>query len=124
MEAAIMKIYQKFAMVIVVFLPAAAMADSFLTDTNVKYRGDTDARRICRAIVEDDARDLKQSLKLYRSTLLYRYSSDLISNAVSGNFSCNGNELLTFAREVGSQNITRYLQGGSVEMEELVSTID
>ncbi len=120
-----MKIYNIFLIVIFAALSNSLSADSFLRERSVKYVGEQEARGICRAVVDDDAQDLKRNLLRYKNQLVYGYTYVLRDKAISGNFTCNGKDLLTFANEIGAQNISDYLiKGGTVSVEEYVSTVD
>ena len=73
-------------------------------------------------IVDDDPEKLQQLLKQYRRGLLQGYRFDLTSHAVAGSFSCNRMALLPFADKIGANNVSTYLRGGVVTIEELVSS--
>lgn len=119
-----MKLYTKILLVALTSMPVALMAGSDLSDKNVKYIGDPTAKRICSTVIEDDAVRLQQLLKEHRRHILYGYRFHLNGRAVAGSFTCNKLALLPFADKIGSQNVSNYLRGGIVEMEELVSSIN
>lgn len=105
-------------------LPMIANADSVLTDKKVKYNGDSTAISVCKSVVADDSEKLQQLLRRYRRTLTYSYQLDLLGDNVAGAFSCNDLALVPFADEIGAQNVSSYLRGGTVTVEELVSVTD
>ena len=117
-----MNVVKNSAIALIVFLPAVATGDSFLSDANVKYVGDADAIRVCKAVVDDNSSDLKLLLSKHRNDLLYGYSFKLVSRAVSGSFTCDDLGLMDFAYEIGSAGIVGYLQGGTVTIEEVAGT--
>jgi hypothetical protein len=119
-----MKIYNIFLIVIFAALSNSLSADSFLSEQSVKYVGERAARNICSAVVDDDAQDLKRKLLQYKNQLVWGYTYVLMDEAVYGNFTCNDKDLLTFANEIGAKNISDYLRGGVVSVEEYVSTVD
>ena len=103
-------------------LPASTMAESFLSEADVKYRGDLTARQICRAVVDDDVQGLEFGLKQIRRDALASYMFNERSDAIVRSVSCNGMELLTFADEIGARSISNYLGEGTVTIEEVVVT--
>jgi hypothetical protein len=56
--------------------------------------------------------------------LIGAYKFDTAGKTISGDFACNGKELLTFANEIGANNVSNYLRGGRVTMEEYISSRD
>jgi hypothetical protein len=105
------------------FVPTLLLADSTISDREVTYHGDITAQRVCESVVNDDSARLNRLLRDYRDTLVYRYRFTEAS-AVAGDFGCNDLALLPFADKIGAQNISNYLRGGVVTMEELISAAD
>ncbi len=104
----------------IAILPLGAMAESFLSEANVTYRGDDTARAVCRAVVEDDADSLEDQLKKVRRESRYAYRYYATSDAIVRSVTCNDMELQTFADSIGASNISGYLGGGQVTIEEVV----
>ena len=77
--------------------------------------------QVCRAIVNDDAEKLDGLLQRMeygtRQHKVYRKSKSAVNSVT-----CNGQELLTFADEIGASDVSSYLHGGSVTIEELAGT--
>ena len=118
-----MKRVQKGLVFILVALPMSLAAESQLSNSDVRYTGDNIAKRVCKSVVNDDTSRLNRLLRDYRDTLVYRYRfTD--NQAVSGDFVCNNRALLDFAENIGAVNVSSYLRGGVVTMEELVSFTD
>mgnify|MGYP001825333257 CR=1 FL=1 len=118
-----MKRVHKGLVFILVALPLSIAAESQLTNSEVRYTGDNVAQRVCKSVVNDDTSKLNKLLRNYRDTLVYRYRfTD--SRGVSGDFACNNQALLDFANTIGAVNVSSYLRGGVVTMEELVSFAD
>jgi len=101
-------------------LPTSLMAESFLAEADVTYRGDRSAAQLCRAVVNDDVASLEFHLKRVKDDALASYRFDTTSDAIVGSVTCNGMELLTFADEIGARNISGYLGEGRVIIEEVV----
>jgi hypothetical protein len=112
----------KCLLAIVFTIPLQVVAQSFLTDENVKYRGDTTAIKVCRAIVNDDTAALKKGLKRIKGEALYAYMFDINSPAILKSVTCNKMALSPFADEIGARNITNWLNNGTVTVEEFVSS--
>jgi hypothetical protein len=119
-----MKVFNVFLIMVIAALPSALSADSLWTERSVKYVGDSEARGICRAIVDDDTQDLVRKLRKHKSRIPGGYKFDTAGKAISGDFACNDKELLTFANEIGASNVSNYLRGGKVTMEEYISSRD
>lgn len=107
---------------IVSLVSIGATADSDLAEKKTSYIGDYEARYVCASVVDDDPDKLQQLLKRYRRSLLHGFRFDLTSHAVAGSFSCNRLALLPFADKIGANNVSTYLRGGVVTIEELVSS--
>jgi hypothetical protein len=119
-----MKVFNVFLIMVIAALPSALSADSLWTERSVKYVGDSEARGICRAIVDDDTQVLERKLRLHKSHITGGYRFYTTGKAILGDFSCNDKELLTFANEIGANNVSNYLRGGRVTMEEYISSRD
>lgn len=117
-----MKTFVKALIAVAAILPVSLMADSSLSGREVKLIGDSTAKLVCGSVIDDDAQRLQQTLKVYRRTILYGNRFALNSHAVAGSFTCNKLALLPFAEEIGSSNVSNFLRGGVVIMEELVSS--
>ena len=102
--------------------PAAGNSDTFLSEENVVLRGNATAVRICRAVINDDMVALKQGLRRIRNDALSGYKFTLDSRAITGSVTCNKKSLLTFADEIGAQDISGWLRQGTVTMEEVAAT--
>lgn len=107
---------------VIALLPASAMAESFLSESDVTYRGDLAARQLCRAVVNDDVKNLEFGLRQIRRNALASYLFDEKSDAIVRSVTCNGMELLTFADEIGARSVSNYLGEGTVTIEEVVVT--
>ena len=103
-------------------LPATTHAESFLSEENVVYRGDSTAVRICKAVINDDTVSLKQGLRRIRNQALSGYKFELESEAIAGSVQCNQKNLLTFADEIGARSVSGWLRRGTVTVEEVVAT--
>ena len=67
----------------------------------VIYKGDESARAICTAIASDHVN------KLNRSLHSLKYSK--LDDKVHTRYTCNGEDLLTFAEQMSAENATEYL---------------
>ena len=117
-----MNVICKYLIPLIAMLPASLMAQGFLADHEVKYAGEPGAVRVCQAVIHDDPRDLMLLLKRYKNQKIFRHRFDITSQAIAGSFTCNRLALLPFANDVGASKVARFLNGGTVTMEELVSS--
>ena len=78
---------------------------------DVEYRGDIRAREICRAIVEDNPREVSAQLSKASREL----RGVAFTRATEENFRCNGQSLSAFAEDTGARRALSYLEGASVE---------
>lgn len=107
---------------IVFTIPLQVAAESLLTDKNVKYRGNSTAIEVCRAIVNDDTEALKKGLRHIKREALYAYQFKIKSRAITGSVTCNEMALSSFSDEIGAYNVTNWLNIGTVTVEEFVSS--
>ena len=115
-----MVVRSKMLIGIVAMLPTSLMAESFLSESDVTYRGDQTARRVCQAVVNDDVESLEFQLRQMRRETLSSYRFGVKSEAIVGSVTCNDMELLTFADEIGARSVSSYLDEGTITMEEVI----
>ncbi len=77
----------------------------------VTYRGDARSSSICRAIVEDNPKDLKVQLrKAARDNRNTR-----VTPTVAKEFQCNGQSLEDFAANMGSRKVSAHFSGDTTK---------
>lgn len=86
---------------------AASVNASDLSE--VAYKGDSRAVGICRAIIEDNAHEVKSQLNQARRD----HPGVVITMSSKDAFQCNGKSLEDFARETGAGKALAYLDGSS-----------
>lgn len=121
-----MKIRNILLLSVIAALPTSVSADSFLSEKSVKYSGELNARKACKAVVHDDPEKLDKIFKQDLRSNVYRYSSHVRNRAIEDSYICNDLALLPFADQIGAVNVSGYLRKGrgKVTMEEMVSTRD
>ena len=119
-----MKINKFFLIAMIALTPLSLMAKGTMLDKKFSFVGDRDAKQVCKAIVNDDAKKLHHLLRARKSALLFGYRFSIHSRAVSGSYSCNDLALLPFSDQVEALTVSNYLRRGTVKMEELVTYAD
>lgn len=121
-----MKMRNILLLAVIAALPASVSADSFLSEDSVTFRGELNARKVCKAVVYDDPEKLNAIFKQDLRRNLYRYQRAIRDRAMGENYFCNDLSLLPFADQIGAVKVSGYLRKGkgTVIMEEMVSTID
>jgi hypothetical protein len=122
-----MKIRNILLLSVIAALSTSVSADSFLSEKSVKYSGELNARKVCKAVVHDDPEKLEKIFRQDLSSNVFRYSSHHVRNRfIEESYVCNDLALLPFADQIGAVNVSGYLRKGrgKVTMEEMVSTRD
>jgi len=115
-----MSVRKKILFGIVAMLPASLMAEEFLADAEVTYRGERAATQFCQAVVGDNVEQLEKLLRQFSRDALYRYRFDEKSDAIVRSVTCNDLELVEFADAIGARDVSRYLTEYTVVVEEVV----
>ena len=87
-------------------LAAATALVAIPSQADVKFEGDRDAVAICKAIMEDNGKDVRRALR----NAVPRHQK---THAMR--FQCNGQDLETFAATEGSYEALAALGGGEVD---------
>lgn len=85
----------------IVLLSTAAFASAGDLKKEYTYHGDDSARAICLAIAKDQPNRLKRALRNERVGLM--------DNKVHTRYSCNGEDLLSFANRMNAQQVSQML---------------
>ena len=91
----------KIAMTSVFFSSLSTVASADQEKRKIVYSGDESVRGICTSIAKDQVSRLKRSLNSEKISM--------VDNKVHTRFTCNKQDLLTFALEMGAENTTIYL---------------
>ena len=95
-----------------VTLSCGALAEPTTEPAGYRFTGDRTAVRICRAIAQDDTRQLQRALRDIRSNSVGGYRFSAISPQIAGSVTCNGMSLEAFSQTVGANYVASYLANG------------
>lgn len=103
-----MKINRILLFSVMVSLPGLALAEGA---ENFRYSGNSQARQICKAVVQDDVKVLRRTLRSYQTSLVSHYSKETSGREVARDFTCNGMDLQVFAERVGARQVVGFIAG-------------
>ncbi len=92
-------------------LAAATALVAVPSQADVKFEGDRDAVKICKAIMEDNGKDVRRALR----NAVPRHQKTHAMRFLRESFQCNGQDLETFAATEGSYEALAALGGGDVD---------
>ncbi|WP_026375004.1 hypothetical protein [Aestuariibacter salexigens] len=102
---------KKYSCLVAALLSFNIMAETSI-DTDVKYVGDLEYARFCKAIVTNDMRLLKTSLSR-KVGVLAPTRDDVLHVLLDKKMTCNGADLIEFSKRRNATDILAYITARS-----------
>jgi len=108
------------SMALVACVSQVAFADQ---SGNVNYSGNAIAKRVCKAVVQDDVDKLRVLLRSYKQSVAFGYRFGPSARGLSRDFTCNDMDLEQFSYRIGAQKVSGYFAGeAEAAQSQLAST--